>query len=62
MTRHSLKTELTEFAFFVLSPKQQIMPMGAYERTSHEMLVFAGHAERKRATDPQAEEYRSVRC
>jgi hypothetical protein len=31
------------------------MPMRTYERRSREMLVFAGHAQGKRATDPEAE-------
>jgi hypothetical protein len=31
------------------------MPMLTYERTNREMLVFAGHAQGKKATDPQAE-------
>lgn len=29
--------------------------MRTYERTDREMLVFAGHAQGRKATDPQAD-------
>jgi hypothetical protein len=57
-----LRERIEGFGFFALSLKQQRMPMSTYERTNREMLVFAGHAQESRATNPQTEEYRSVRC